>query len=68
MLSRCVEVKSPRNLTVNTIVTRIDANRERYEKKFEKKRKEETAYYDARYAREGSGTVHPSGRASTTGL
>jgi len=50
----CVEVSSPRDLTVNTIVTRIDANRERYEKKFEKKRKEETAYYDARYKRDGA--------------
>eukprot|EP00939_MAST-03C_sp_MAST-3C-sp1_P003385 g3385.t1 len=44
-------LESPLDLTVDEILRRIRNNRDRYIKKFEKKKKKEDAYYDARYGR-----------------
>ena len=50
-----LEVVTPKSaLTVETIVERIQQNRDRYEKKFSAKKKKEDKYYDQRYKKDGA--------------
>lgn len=45
------QIKSPSDLDVKDIVARINDNRERFEKKFEKKMQAEEEYYTKRYSK-----------------
>ena len=46
-------IPSTVDLTVDDVLQRLHANRERLEKKVEKKMKEENQYYDQRYGFSG---------------